>query len=163
MWRLYEISDLMRQTVEAVLAKAAEAEGEVSEDWSEFLDDVRMERDAKALDIGRYVKNLTAEAEAVKAEKQKLATRQTALENRVESLKNYLTCHLQAGEKISDANTVLSWRKSSAVHVFNADMVPDMYCVIERTPRKPEIKEAIKAGAAIPGAEIVEKQSIQIK
>jgi hypothetical protein len=163
MWKLYEISQLLQDTVDACLAKAADAEGEITEDWSEFLDAVKLDRDQKALDIGRYIKNLSAEAEAVKAEKQVLAKRQATLENRVESLKAYLSNHLQAGEKISDANTVLSWRRSSSVEILYGARLPECYVRTEIIPDKTALKKALIAGEQIQGVSIIEKNNISIK
>jgi hypothetical protein len=160
---LYEIDQLLQDTINACLAKAEQAEGEISEDWDEFLEAVRMERDQKALGVARYIKNLLAESEAVKSEKMALAKRQAALEGRTESLKRYLSNHIKAGEKISDANTVLSWRKSTVFNILDESKVPETYFKIEKTPMKVEIKDAIKNGAVVPGVELVEKHSIQIK
>jgi cell division septum initiation protein DivIVA len=162
-FKLYEVAGFLQQVIDAVNAQAEQAEGEISEDWSELLDAVTEERDIKALGIASYIKNLTAEAEAIKAEKQKLAKRQAATENRIESLKNYLSAYLRQGEKISDATTVIGWRKSTVLHILDESAIPDAYFKVERTPMKTEIKDAVKNGAEIGGVELVEKQSIQIK
>ena len=58
---------------------------------SDRLDQLEMERDTKIENIALYIKNLTADAEALKAEKQSFAERQKAAENKVESLKKYLS------------------------------------------------------------------------
>ena len=67
---------------------------------SDRLDQLEMERDTKIENIALYIKNLTADAEALKAEKQSFAERQKAAENKVESLKKYLATYL-AGQKFS--------------------------------------------------------------
>ena len=65
---------------------------------SDRLDQLEMERDTKIENIALYIKNLTADAEALKAEKQSFAERQKAAENKAELLKKYLATYL-AGQK----------------------------------------------------------------
>ena len=54
---------------------------------SKKMDQLEMERDTKIENIALYIKNLTADAEALKTEKQSFAERQKAAENKAESLK----------------------------------------------------------------------------
>ena len=67
---------------------------------SDRLDQLEMERDTKIENIALYIKNLTADAEALKAEKQSFAERQKAPENKAELLKKYHATYL-AGQKFS--------------------------------------------------------------
>ena len=85
---LYEISEEMLNCVDAET-------GEVDTDK---LDELAMLRDEKLESIALWIKDLKAEAEALKAEKLVFAARQSAAERRAESLKNYLTGFLH-GEK----------------------------------------------------------------
>lgn len=57
---------------------------------SKKMDQLEMARDTKIENIALYIKNLTADAEALKAEKQSFAERQKAAENKAEALKRYL-------------------------------------------------------------------------
>ena len=54
---------------------------------TEKLDKLQMERDAKLENVACWIKDLKAEAEALKNEKQALAERQKVAENKMESLK----------------------------------------------------------------------------
>ena len=54
----------------------------------EVFDSLQMERDEKIESIALYIKDLKAEAEALKAEKLAFAERQKVAENKAESLKN---------------------------------------------------------------------------
>ena len=51
------------------------------------LDSLSVERDVKIENICCWIKNLKAEAEALKAEKESFAKRQKTAENKMESLK----------------------------------------------------------------------------
>ena len=57
---------------------------------TEKLDKLQMERDTKLENVACWIKDLKAEAEALKNEKQALAERQKVAENKMESLKKYL-------------------------------------------------------------------------
>lgn len=127
------------------------------------LDKLQMERDEKIENIGCWIKNLTADAEALKEQKLAFAERQKAAENKVESLKRYLTNYL-AGQKFSTPKVVISFRKTSSVNVTDITAIPKKYLkVVEPTADKTAIKDAIKAGICVAGAEIVEGRSISIK
>lgn len=77
-----------------------------------MLDQLQMDRNTKIENIACWIKNLNADVEAFKKEKQTLAERQKAAENRVESLKKYLAYHL-AGQKFSTPRVAISFRKTS--------------------------------------------------
>ena len=66
------------------------------------LNELELERDAKIENVACWIKELKAEAEAIKAEKLALAERQRVAENKAESLKKWLAYALQ-GEKFKTA------------------------------------------------------------
>lgn len=130
---------------------------------SDRLDQLEMERDTKIENIALYIKNLTADAEALKAEKQSFAERQKAAENKAESLKKYLANYL-AGQKFSTPKVAISFRKTSSVNVTDISQLPEKFLKFaDPTPDKTAIKNAIKAGTTVTGAEIVEGKSMSIK
>ena len=127
------------------------------------LDELQMNRDAKIENIACWIKNLQSDAEALKSQKQTFADRQKAAENKVESLKKYLSDYL-AGQKFSTDKVAISFRKTSSVNITDMTKLPEQYLKFsDPTPDKTAIKNAIKDGAAIAGAEIIEGQSISIK
>lgn len=127
------------------------------------LDELQMDRDTKIENIACWIKNLKADAEALKAEKDALAGRQKAAENKMESLKKYLSGYL-AGQKFQTPKVAISFRKVSSVNVTDMSILPKEFLrCADPTPDKTMIKNAIKAGNNISGAEIVEGQSITIK
>ena len=129
----------------------------------EKLTQLEMDRDAKIENIACWIKNLQSDAEALKAQKQVFADRQKAAENKAEQLKVYLSVYL-AGQKFSTDKVAISFRKTSSVNVLDIKKIPGRYLKFaEPTPDKTAIKAAIKEGAVIEGAEIVEGQSISIK
>ena len=121
-----------------------------------------MERDAKVENICLWIKNLKAEAEALKAEKMAFAERQKRAENKMEQLKKYITGYLD-GTPFKTERVKVSFRKSESLEIFDDTNVPDDYIKIKREVMKDELKKAIKCGLFVDGAEIVVKQNIQIK
>lgn len=129
------------------------------------LNALEMERDKKISNVACWIKDLKAEAEAIKAEKQSLDKRQKAAENKAESLKTWLQGILQ-GEKFKDSRCAISYRRSEKVTFaddFVVDSLPDEMKKITIEPRKTEIKEFLKAGGEIEGVRIEENTSMTIK
>ena len=129
------------------------------------LNALEMERDRKISNVACWIKDLKAEAEAIKAEKQALDKRQKAAENKAENLKEWLAKVLQ-GEKFKDSKVSISYRKSEKV-VFAEDFayvtLPEHMKKVTVEPRKTEIKEFLKAGGEIDGVRIEESSNMQIR
>ena len=131
---------------------------------AEELDALQMARDEKIENVGLWIKNLQAEAEAVKKEKDAMADRQKRLEKKAESLKNYLTYALR-GEKFSTPRISMTFRRSESVLIPDEALLDDRFVNITlvKKPDKKLIKDTLKAGREVPGAELVTKQNLQIK
>lgn len=131
---------------------------------AEALDALQLAREEKIEGVGLWIKNLQAEAEAVKKEKDAMAERQRRLEKKAESLKDYLAYALQ-GEKFSTPRIAMSWRKSESVLIPDEALLDDRFVNITmvKKPDKKLIKDTLKAGREVPGAELVTKQNLQIK
>jgi hypothetical protein len=162
---LYDIDQMLVEAIEAIEAEAEANEGVYSESWDAILEGLQMDRKTKLLDCARYIKSVEAMAEAVKAEKQALAKKQEALENKAERIKAWVTKSMLENNDsgIQDANTKLSWRKSEKCIVTDESKIDDKFFKIVRSPMVAEIKAAIKAGQTIAGAELQSNVSLQIK
>lgn len=128
------------------------------------LDELQMARNDKIEGISLWIKNLEAEKEAVKHEKDNFADREKRLGKKIESLKGYLTYALD-GQKFSTPKVAVSFRKSESVLVKDEYLVPDNYCeyTMVRRPNKTMLKDALKKGEEIMGVELLEKRNISIK
>lgn len=129
----------------------------------EELEALQMEREKKIKNVVLWIKDMNAEAEMVKAEKQKLANRQSAIERKADSVKQFLSRYLNEGEKLKGGNFAISWRKSESVEISDENLVPDAYIRIKSEVDKTELKKALKLGLDVPGAELVTKNNLQIK
>lgn len=133
--------------------------GEMDEDRYESL---QMERDAKIEGVACWFKNLKSDIDALKEEEKNLASRRKALETKRESLKGWLA-YACAGSKFSTSKVAISWRKSTAVDVYDSALLTDEFINYTPSVNKTAIKEAIKEGRQVEGAQLVENNSIQIK
>ena len=156
---LWEINE----SIEAAINEIIDTEtGEIIGDTAK-LDNLDLLREAKIENIGLYIKNLNAEAAALKAEKENLAARQRIKENRAESLKRYLESNLQ-GEKFETPKLAITWRRSESVEVNDPGKLPEKF--LKQKPPEPDkigLKAAIKAGETIEGVRLIQKNNMQIK
>ena len=128
------------------------------------LNELTMERGAKIEGIALAYKNYLAEADALKAEKDTFAERETRARSQADGLKNYLARTLQ-GERFTTARVDIGFRRSQAIIVdCDPSSLPDnLKKVRPAEPDKTAIKAAIKAGRSVPGCHIEERMNINIK
>lgn len=151
---LYQIDDAIMKLIDYET-------GEIL-DWDK-LDELNAAKEQKIENIALYIKNLTAEAAALKAEKDAFAERQKAAEKRAEGLKQYLVSALN-GEKFKTSKVAISYRKSKALEIADGVEIPEDFLTYkEPEVNRTDLKKAIKDGLLIEGVSIVERQNIQIK
>jgi hypothetical protein len=129
----------------------------------ELLNDLQMERDAKIENVALWIKELKAEAEALKAEKLAFAERQKVTENKMESLKKWLAYALN-GEKFKTVRASVTFRTSDKVEIADIYKLDESYLRYkEPEADKDAIKKAIKEGQQVAGATLVQSTSVIIK
>lgn len=160
---LYEINNAIQDVLDYALDPQT---GEILDDaLMASYDQLRMDRDEKIENIGCFIKNLEADAKAIREEEKSLADRRRAAENKAEHLRNYLQFCL-AGQKFQSPRLAVSFRKSKKVVFDEAHLydVPDDYLRYKEPELdKKLVAEALKAGEVIPGCELVESVSMIIK
>ena len=160
---LYEIDKAIE---DAFTAAVDQETGEVDEEKLAVLDQLEMDRTTKLENVACYIKNLRADAEAYKAEKDAFAKRQKAAENRVAYLSRYLSEYLN-GEKFTTDRCAVTFRKSSRVVLDAGKTVYDIDTHYLRTAEpvldKTAIAKALKAGEVIEGVHEEETVSMTVK
>lgn len=120
----------------------------------------------KLENICKIIKNLEADAVKFKTEKDRLAQRQKTAENSIIWLKKSLLNYLTAMNVNNAGAGIFKFGKthSKAVNIIDEKIIPEKY-LIAQPPKvdKTSIKDDIRNGVLIPGAEIVENTSIRIK
>ena len=151
---LYEIDAAILDCIDAETGEVVDADK---------LNALQMEREEKVEAVALWIKDLTAEAAALKAEKQAFSERQAAAEKKAESLRKWLSDAL-AGQKFKTTRVAVSFRKTESVDVPDVWALDDSFLkYADPTPDKQKIKAALKAGEAVTGAALVEGQSMTIK
>ena len=145
-------------------------------DTGELLDfdafaKLQMARDNKLENIALWVKDLDAQAKAIKQEEAALENRRKPLENKRDRLKAYLSQMLD-GNKFETARCSVTFRKTTSVDISDLGEVVrwakqnnHMECVREKPAEvsKHDVAKLLKAGIEIPRAVLVESQKIGIK
>lgn len=128
------------------------------------INELLIEREQKLENITLWIKNLQADAQAFKAEKEAFDKRQKATEKKISSLTKYLTDNLN-GETFSTTKCAVSFRRSESVEVFSAEKVPKKFMLKKITiePDKNAIKALLKNGHKVGGCRLIEKLNPQIK
>ena len=154
----------------AILACVDQETGEIFN--PEQLDALQMERAQKLEGVALWVKDLKAEAEAVKAEADKLNARKKAIDNKVESLKTWLMYAL-GGEKLKTARCNVYQTHSQKVVIDDEKALIDM---LMSSPsgekflrmKEPEIdknalKDSLKQGYEYEFAHLEETEGLVIR
>lgn len=135
----------------------------------EMLDNLEMDKTSKIENLGCWYKNLIAEAEALKTEKNAFAEREKKAKNKAESIKRYLSAALN-GEKFKTPKCAMSFRRTESVEILDPEALEDdatahSLGIVQYEPKfnKTEIKKAIKEGTYIRGCVLSENYSISIK
>ena len=159
--KLYEIDNAILECIDLET-------GEIID--TDKLNELQMERDAKIENVACWIKDLKAEAEAIKAEKLALAERQKVAENKAESLKKWLAYALQ-GEKFKTARCAIRFMTTESVEVTEEGLEnlmrggkDELLTYKAPEPNKKAIKDAIKNdGLSIAGVQLVQNTSTIIK
>lgn len=162
MSNLYELNDNIRQL------QAIYEAGEIPEDaFNDTLEALNMEREEKIKNICKWIANISADREGYKAEIKRLSNKDKQAENLQKRLQNYLMSALSAAgqRKIKAGTFTVSIAKSApALRIYDESLIPKTYYVPQ--PDKLDhaaIKEAIKSGQKVPGAELVQGEHLNIR
>jgi hypothetical protein len=167
--KLYELAADYQNLLDAI------ENGEIPEEaLIDTLESVTVLLEDKADNIACMVKELTAEAEAIKAEEDKLKARRAAKLKRAERLTVYLQeCLTNAGRtKIETARNVITFRKTPGKVVLDDEpgfiewaqenagvFLKHAAPTVDRTA----IAAYIRDGGRLPGVSIESSQNISIK
>ena len=159
---LYEINTAILNCVEVEPGTTVNMEtGEIID--LEKLSLLKMERSEKIRNIALWIKNLKADAKALKEEKEAFYKRQKAAENKAAQLESYLANVLD-GEKVKETEFSISWRKSKVVTITDEKKLPEIF-LIAQPPKvaKTAIKDALNAGIEVAGCRLETKNNLHIK
>lgn len=160
--KLYEIPTKIRAALDGI--DCDPETGEILQ--ADALHAVEAEASEKIEATALYLRELQAEAKAIKVEADRMKARAEALEKKSETLKHLMLEVLPAvGGKVKTPSVTVFIRTSKAIEVADGVTLPDAFVTVRTTttPNKTALKEAIEAGADIEGVRLVERESVQIK
>ncbi|MDE7406447.1 MAG: siphovirus Gp157 family protein [Clostridiales bacterium] len=149
------------------LADTADEDGVIDTTLLPVVSEAKELVESKAASIGCVVKEISAYKAQIDDEIKRLTAMSKTLGNRIDYLTGATSAVLQACgiERVNGVHAVILFRRSEQTVIDDESELPDEYTTtkITVTPDKTKIKNAIKAGQAVPGARLVEKLNIQIK
>ena len=131
------------------------------------LSDLQNYFDKKVDNIVSYIKNLEALTNAIDEEEKTLRQRKKIAQNKADSLRKYVANFLISKDmkKFETARTRLSFRKSTSVNITDFNAIPSDFVTKKKKKKisKTDIKNALKKGETVAGAELLEKNNLVIK
>ena len=158
---LYDYQELLD-----LIETSAEANnGEISDADMELLVQAQTGSIEKVENLCGYMKHLAGFADMAKAEADKVRAKAKAAENRLESIKRYLTPYLRSkGGKVEVGVHKLSIRKSKGVVLADGFCHPEYCTTVEIIkPDKKKIKESIESGVEVRGAVLEQREGVVLK
>ena len=136
---------------------------------SQALDALRMEREEKLENVACWVKNLSAEADAIREEENRLIKRRKAAETKAANLKAWMLAAMTredgTTDKLKTGRVMVSVKRNPPSTVVDEALLPSTYKVAKITyqPNKELIKRELLAGGEVPGAHLEYGRSVVIK
>jgi hypothetical protein len=150
-----------------LLRQIEENEGELTPELYAQLQLTEEQLQDKAVSYAFIYKSFTNTGAIIEAEIKRLQALLQRADKQAETFKARLSeALIQFGvEKIKTPLISISFRKSEAVNITDETLIPADYIeTIEvKNISKAKIKDALKEGQQIPGAEIIRRQNLQIK
>jgi hypothetical protein len=164
MQSLYELtSDWLH--VYDMIDEAEEADEDMIIDT---LEAIGGEIEIKAEGYAKLIKNLAAEAEALKAEEARLYARRRVKENTIARMKQSLQLAMEAIDKPKIKTELFSFNiqanpESVVIDTMDMENIPEEYRKVTIEPDKTAIKKALKDGAEFPFAHLSQSKSLRIR
>jgi hypothetical protein len=162
---LYQLSGNYLEALDFLTDPEADLPIEAINDTLEALSG---ELEDKAINVAKFLRNMEATAEAIKVAEADMAKRRKALESRVKWLKDYLKGNMEACgiSKIECPYFKVAIQANpAAVNILDEASIPERFKeqVITWKIDKTAIKDVIKAGEIVPGAELVSGTRLAIR
>jgi hypothetical protein len=151
--------------VDEMLDVIDESDGQVTA----RIDELGLELDAKVEAYGAVIARLKAEKAAITALIEGYEQKVQARENQIVGLIFRLAGAMEAVgvDKLKTPTTTAYFQKSTAVRIPDEDAfafnAPDRFVVTTHRPNKKAIRDALDAGEAVEGAELITTRSLRLR
>jgi len=160
---------VLAQDFRAVAEKLADMDLD-EQTLADTLEGMAGELEVKATNTAMMIRNLEANAAAIKEAEAAMAARRKALENRAARVKDYLLANmLVAGiQKVESPYFKLAVRENpAAVEIYEPGLIPAQYMRQPEppppAPDKTAIKDALKDGQDVPGCKLTRGMRLEIR
>lgn len=161
--RLYEITDHYKFLLNELYD---EETGEVNDLVLDKLNEVTDSLETKCINVTRVFKAIDAERSAIERERKSMQAREKALENQVDRLKQYLLSNMELCEisEIKCPQFVIKVQKNPPkVDIYDEALIDDEYKKIKVDFDVSKIKAGLQNGGVIPGARLIQGNSLRIR
>lgn len=139
---------------------------EDKEEVGKYLDLIEDEFNQKAENTVKVIKNIGADIKALRDEEKRLAQKRKSLQSNQDWLKFYLQNNMERlGDKKIKAGifNINIQKNPPSVNIKNEKLIADDYFITERKIDKKKLKEDLKDGKEIDGAELTQGESLRIR
>ena len=131
------------------------------------LDSIEDAIENKAENIAKLIRNLESDVSAYKEEEDRLKTKRQVTENKVKWLKTYLEDNMKLTGKTKFKSGMFNFsiqKNPASVNITDERIIPDEF-LIQQPPKvdKTSLKEALKSGIEVPGAELKQTEGLRIR
>lgn len=131
------------------------------------LDSIEDAIESKAENIAKLVRNLESDVSAYKEEEDRLKTKRQATENKVKWLKTYLEDNMKLTRKTKFKSGMFNFsiqKNPASVNITDEKIIPGEF-LIPQPPKvdKTSLKEILKRGIEVPGAELKQTEGLRIR
>lgn len=131
------------------------------------LDEAQGDFTYKCENIVKYIRNVEAEADAIRAEEVRLANKRQSLTRKADNLTAYIEAMMvMTGQRNIKAGIfdIRFQKNPPSITILDESKIPSKYWTVPApTVSKQAIKDDMKAGIEIPGIEIVQNERLVIK
>lgn len=131
------------------------------------LDSIEDAIENKAENIAKLIRNLESDVSAYKEEEDRLKTKRQATENKVKWLKTYLEDNMKLTGKTKFKSGMFNFsiqKNPASVNITDEKIIPEEF-LIQQPPKvdKTSLKEILKRGIEVPGAELKQTEGLRIR
>lgn len=131
------------------------------------LDSIEDAIENKAENIAKLIRNLESDVSAYKEEEERLKTKRQATENKVKWLKTYLEDNMKLTGKTKFKSGMFNFsiqKNPASVNITDEKVIPEEF-LIQQPPKvdKTSLKEILKRGIEVPGAELKQTEGLRIR
>ena len=131
------------------------------------LDSIEDAIENKAENIAKLIRNLESDGSAYKEEEDRLKTKRQATENKVKWLKTYLEDNMKLTGKTKFKSGMFNFsiqKNPASVNITDEKIIPGEF-LIPQPPKvdKTSLKEILKRGIEVPGAELKQTEGLRIR